>query len=204
VFLNVTSIRRHTRVNGPGTRNALWVQGCTLRCPGCFNPNTHEHQARELWEPSVLARRLVEPAIEGITILGGEPFEQAAACAVLARTAKELGASVVTYSGYTWRYLKKSRLTAIRDLLDATDLLIAGPFIESRATNGEGWHGSSNQELVLLTKRYVRADLRNVSNLPRVEVRIDGEYIDITGIPACSDRLLDVPSTEGVEFQYFR
>ena len=195
LYLNVSAIRRRTRVNGPGWRAAVWVQGCSIRCPGCFNPHTHPHQARTLLDPEILADQLVvEPGIEGISILGGEPFEQAAACARLAERARSRGASVVTYSGYTSAYLRSCALDAVQALLAATDLLVAGPFQRGRANDGQGWHGSTNQELVFLTDRYDDAIRDQFSTVPVVEIRTDGTHGDITGIPTVEDIAL-VPRT---------
>ena len=182
-LLNVASVRPRTRTNGPGWRAAVWVQGCTLRCPGCFNPETHEHAARSFWNPEALAERLMDGPVEGVSILGGEPFEQAAACARLARRARELGGSVVTYSGYTHRFLARSRLPAVQRLLAATDLLIAGPYVAAQATDGTGWHGSSNQELLFLTDRYDARVLAEARSEPIVEVWADGRTASWSGIP---------------------
>lgn len=188
IFLNVAAIRRRTRVNGPGLRNAVWVQGCTLRCPGCFNPQTHPHEARTLVDPALLADQLVpEDGVEGVTLLGGEPFEQAAAAAVLARRARERGASVVTYSGYTWARLRASPLPEVAALLAATDLLIAGPYLSARAGDGRGWHGSTNQELVFLSDRYDERVRGSFDALPVVEARADGQVLDWSGIPEPTD-----------------
>ncbi len=186
-LLNVAAIRVGTRVNGPGLRAAIWVQGCTLRCPGCFNPVTHPHEPKDFWVPERLAERLAQPGIEGISVLGGEPFQQAAACARLAMRARELGASVVTYSGYTWKYLRECGLMEGRRLLDATDLLIAGPYVAAQATDGNGWRGSANQEFVYLTGRYGPVDIDATANLPVMEMKSDGRLLDWTGIPAATD-----------------
>ncbi|HEY0133166.1 MAG TPA: 4Fe-4S single cluster domain-containing protein [Nannocystis sp.] len=186
-LLNVAAVRPRTRVNGPGWRAAVWVQGCTIRCPGCFNPDTHPHVARQLWEPERLADALIRDDIEGISILGGEPFEQAAACAVLAHRVQQAGKSVVTYSGYTADNLRAAALPAVHHLLAATDLLIAGPYIAASRNDGRGWHGSTNQEFVFLTDRYNLDVLRAADHLPVVEIRIDGTHIDWTGIPGPAD-----------------
>ncbi len=183
-YLNVSAIRRHSRVTGPGLRNAIWVQGCSIGCPGCFNPQTHPHDERTLFDPEALADQLAGDAeTEGVTILGGEPLEQAAACASFARRAQTLGGSVVTYSGYTWSYLQSARLPAVRELLDATDLLIAGPFVQRGANDGRGWHGSTNQEFVYLTSRYDDRVRAQFDEVPVVEARVDGGALDWTGIP---------------------
>ena len=185
-LLNVSAVRVRTRTNGPGWRAAVWVQGCSIRCTGCFNPETHLHERRKLWEPEALARRMMsaDTEVEGISILGGEPFEQAAASARLATEARRLGGSVVTYSGYTWAYLDRCRLRAVQRLLEATDLLIAGPYISSLATDGEGWRGSRNQQFVFLSDRYDESVSAGVSQLPTVEVWTDGAVAGWTGIPA--------------------
>jgi anaerobic ribonucleoside-triphosphate reductase activating protein len=182
-LLNVATVRPRTRTNGPGWRAAVWVQGCTVGCPGCFNPQTHPHEARKLWRPEDLAGQLVTPDVEGITILGGEPFEQAAACARLAAHARGLGASVVTYSGYTWSLLRRSTLPEVQALLAASDLLIAGPYVEARRNNGVGWHGSTNQQVVFMTNRYDPSIFDDISAVPVVEVWADGTTMAWSGIP---------------------
>jgi anaerobic ribonucleoside-triphosphate reductase activating protein len=182
-LLNVATVRPRTRTNGPGWRAAVWVQGCTIRCAGCFNGHTHTHEARRLWDPDDLAERLVQPTIEGITLLGGEPFEQAAACARLARRARVLGATVVTYSGYTWPYLRGSTLPEVQALLAASDILIAGPYVESRRNDGAGWYGSTNQEVVFLTDRYDHGIFAQAAEVPVVEGWCDGHVLAWSGIP---------------------
>ncbi len=186
LLLNVSAVRLRTLTNGPGLRSAVWVQGCSIQCPGCFNPGTHPHEANRLWDPDALAEQMMVVQVEGVSILGGEPFEQAAACARLARRARALGGSVVSYSGYTWPYLRDCRIPAVHELLEATDLLVAGPFVQSQANDGRGWHGSTNQEFVFLTKRYDESIREQFDRVPVVEVRTDGHTADWTGIPGVS------------------
>lgn len=189
-LLNVAAIRLRTRSNGPGWRSAVWVQGCSIRCPGCFNAETHPHEARRFWDPEELAGRLLVDGVEGITILGGEPFEQADTCARLARAARERGVSVVTYSGYRAKVLQGSPLPEVRALLEATDLLIAGPFVAGLANDGRGWHGSDNQEFVFLTDRYDERVREQFHAVPVVEAWSDGATLDWTGIPSRGDQAL--------------
>lgn len=197
-LLNVAAIRPRTLTNGPGWRAAVWVQGCTIRCAECFNPQTHAHEARQLWHPERLAERLVDASVEGISILGGEPFEQAAACARLATRARALGASVVTYSGYTWSHLRRSPLAEIQALVAASDMLIAGPYVAARQSDGIGWHGSTNQEVVFLTDRYDREVLDRARELPLVEGWAAGDEVRWSGIPSADDVAALVMITEAV------
>jgi anaerobic ribonucleoside-triphosphate reductase activating protein len=184
LLLNVAAVRAQTRTNGPGLRAAVWVQGCTIRCPGCFNPGTHAHVARRMWDPEALADSLMQVDVEGITILGGEPFEQAAACARLALRTRDLGGSVVTYSGYTAAYLQRSRVPGVEALLAATDLLIAGPYVAAKRNDGRGWHGSFNQEFVFVTGRYDERVYDQFDGVPVVEAWVDGRVAGWSGIPA--------------------
>ena len=187
--LNVARVRRRTCTNGPGWRSAVWVQGCKIRCSGCFNPDTHAHEARRFWEPEQLSRWMMDADVEGVTILGGEPFEQADACARLAEVARALGGSVVTYSGYTWAFLRNSRLPEVQRLLAATDLLIAGPFVQARPTDGRAWHGSTNQDFVFLSDRYDQRVLEAAQDLPVIEVWADSRTASWSGIPGGGDVL---------------
>jgi anaerobic ribonucleoside-triphosphate reductase activating protein len=194
-LLNVATVRPRTRTNGPGWRAAVWVQGCTIRCLGCFNPHTHAHEAKRLWCPEDLAERLVTPDVEGITILGGEPFEQAAAGGRLATRARELGASVVTYSGYTWSYLRRSTCPEVQALIAASDVLIAGPYVAAKRNDGVGWHGSTNQEVVFLTERYDQTIFDDLTAVPVVEAWSDGAQLVWSGIPGVPDE----PAVETVD-----
>src|SRR5438045_2768327 len=66
-----------SRANGPGRRAVLWFQGCSLNCPGCFNPQTHAFSGGEGVTVEEMVARLVGlgDSIEGVTLSGGEPFQ---------------------------------------------------------------------------------------------------------------------------------
>jgi len=91
--------------NGPGCRAVLWVQGCPLHCPGCFNPNTHAFGQGQWVRVDELAARIsaLGPGLEGISISGGEPLMQAPALVELLRHIKRHTLlSVILFTGYTW------------------------------------------------------------------------------------------------------
>ncbi|MEU6073351.1 4Fe-4S single cluster domain-containing protein [Micromonospora sp. NPDC047074] len=165
-----------TRAEGPGERTAVWVQGCAIRCPGCFNPHLWSFRGGELVAPADLARRVLDAGTEGLTLLGGEPFDQAAPLAAVAAGVAAAGRSVMTFTGYTRAQLDRA-VDAGRDdvaaLLAATDLLVAGPFLADRVDNRRPWVGSTNQEFVLLGDRFPGL-LDELSQSPdRVEVTVD-------------------------------
>ena len=93
-----------SRANGPGVRAVLWTQGCSLACPGCFNPETHTRQGgSDVPVADLLAALRALPAeVEGITISGGEPLQQAPALTNLLREVRaQTPLSVILFTGYT-------------------------------------------------------------------------------------------------------
>lgn len=184
VLLNVADIRRRSCANGPGWRSVVWVQGCTLPCPDCFNPHTHAHAPVRLLDPAELGHHLLKvPGVQGLTISGGEPFEQAKACAILAETYRATGRSVMVYSGYRWEHLQRWTLPAVKRFLRSIDLLVAGPFIKSLHGDGTLWRGSSNQTLHFFTDRMKDAPIRASPAEPAVEITLDGRLVSSTGFP---------------------
>jgi anaerobic ribonucleoside-triphosphate reductase activating protein len=159
----------------------VWVQGCTLRCFGCFNPHLWSDRRGQPWPSATLAAHLIEQATEndaeGITLLGGEPFEQAAPLASVAETARSAGLSVMTFTGYLFDDLQtwSDEREDIGALLAATDLLVDGPFQSSLIDRDRPWVGSTNQAFHALTDRYRVLVNELDSNPDRLEIRVDSD-----------------------------
>jgi anaerobic ribonucleoside-triphosphate reductase activating protein len=186
--LRVATIVDETEAEGPGRRLALWVQGCTLRCPGCCNPEMFaSDRGTAMTVDAILAR--LAPGCEGVSILGGEPFEQAAGVAAFAREVKRRGLTVMVYSGYTLAELHERARTdpAVTELLAEIDLLVDGRYDRTRAEPppplGRRWLGSTNQVMHFLTSAYSAADPQlRTANTVEVHWR-DGRLL-INGWPA--------------------
>ena len=149
--LNLSGILPRSTVNGPGIRTVVWVQGCPIRCSGCFNKTSWSFSPVNTVSVKELAARiLATDGIDGVTFSGGEPFAQAGALASLGDRIKEAGLSLVTYTGYTPEQLMKRRRPAWDHLLRITDLLIAGPYIAHLACT-DTCRGSSNQQVIPLS-----------------------------------------------------
>ena len=165
-----------TDAEGPGRRAALWVQGCSIRCPGCFNPHSWNFGGGEpLGWPELADAVRVSAAdhdIEGLTLLGGEPFDQAAPLAALAEAVRADGLSVMTFTGYVLEDLRAAGREDWDRLLAATDLLVDGPYLAQRPERRRPWVGSDNQRFRFLTDRYAHlaGDLDAIPN--RLEIRI--------------------------------
>ncbi|MGD6978846.1 4Fe-4S single cluster domain-containing protein [Citricoccus sp. CH26A] len=172
--IRVGRVVPHTSAEGPGVRFAIWVQGCSIRCHGCFNPHLWSTSGGVTMSVDQLTDAAIASGDEGITLLGGEPFEQAGPLGIIAQQVREAGLSVMTFTGYTLPRLR-SRATSNQEigrLLNATDLLVDGPYIASKPDHERPWVGSTNQQFHLLTDRY-RALAENLpSETDRLEIRI--------------------------------
>jgi anaerobic ribonucleoside-triphosphate reductase activating protein len=133
----------------------------------------------------LVSRVLATAGIEGLTIVGGEPFAQARALATLAAQVRRGGLSVMVYSGYTFEELASGKVPDARPLLGATDLLMDGPYLRDLPTQ-KPWRGSDNQQLIALSDRYSTEEVA-VWNQPvgqSFEMRVapDGT-LEVLGIP---------------------
>ena len=160
-----------TEAEGPGTRSALWVQGCTIRCPGCFNPHLWGARGGRTTTPErVLASIPLD--VEGLTLLGGEPFEQPEPLAELARLVQARGQTVMTFTGYELDDLRSAGDSAVAALLEHTDLLVDGRFEVDRLDTARPWVGSTNQRFHALTARYAGL-VDSLTALPdRLEIHV--------------------------------
>jgi anaerobic ribonucleoside-triphosphate reductase activating protein len=154
--IRVAAVVDVTEAEGPGVRFAVWVQGCAIRCSGCCNPRMFDPEAGTPVHAGDLLARLdrVRDRVEGITLLGGEPFEQAGALAPFARGARERGLSVVAFTGHLLEELRADRPAGAGELLARVDLLVDGPYVAALPETDRRWAGSSNQRFHFLTARY--------------------------------------------------
>lgn len=166
-----------TDAEGPGRRAALWVQGCSIRCPGCFNPHSWAFDGGEpvAWPElaeAVRAAAAADHAVEGLTLLGGEPFDQAAPLARLAEAVRADGLSVMTFTGHVLEDLRSAGREDWDRLLAATDLLVDGPYLAQRPERHRPWIGSENQRFWFLTERYAHLADQLAAIPNRLEIRI--------------------------------
>ncbi|MBV1809841.1 4Fe-4S single cluster domain-containing protein [Pseudomonas viridiflava] len=133
---------------GPGRRIGIWFQGCSIRCPGCISADTWGPGHRRLSLEQLLEQ--ITPWLqeaEGITISGGEPFDQFDALRSLLEGLRRLSKlDILVYSGYPLEQLDEP-LFQTKGLIDA---LISDPYIEALSQT-MALRGSDNQRLSLLT-----------------------------------------------------
>jgi len=179
MLINLHSTIKSSRVNGPGDRFVIWTQGCRKMCKNCYNPETWSHYRNNLIDIDLLVEEIKNSSTTGVTISGGDPFEQPEELFYLLGKIKQLDLSdgVIVFSGYTIDEIRVRE--ELRKSLDYIDVLIDGLYIdEKRITNGLA--GSSNQEFHFLTDKISR-DSINIDQ--EVEIHSLGELIQITGFP---------------------
>ncbi|MEZ4438758.1 MAG: 4Fe-4S single cluster domain-containing protein [Polyangiaceae bacterium] len=185
--LQVAQVVADTDAEGPGRRFAIWLQGCPLRCPGCCNPDMLPFEGGEPMEVvELLAAIEATSDIDGITLLGGEPFAQARPAAVLCEAVQARGLGVMIFSGFTREELER-RGDDDRRLLAACDLLVDGRYDRRLPDRERRFVGSTNQRLHFLTPRY-RSDAR-LGGRNSVELRLTREGLTINGWPDAASRI---------------
>ena len=151
-----------SELHGPYKRLVLWVQGCSVNCTeNCINPAALTDVIRYPIKVSEAVKQIKQRIagrddVEGLTILGGEPSDQAGPLSALLKEIKQENLGVMLYSGHTLTKLKRLAQDhpEIDHLLAQVDLLIDGPFIDKLYDISLLWRGSSNQGIHGLSSRY--------------------------------------------------
>jgi len=162
---------KHSAVDGPGVRYAVFLQGCPHNCKACQNPETHDPNAGEERKLSeVIDEILSTRFLDGITLSGGDPFLQPEASRAIAKAAKEAGLNVWAYTGWTFEQLTGKDESGIRppeqakEVLEYVDVLVDGRYDDSLHVNDEDrhecmWRGSFNQRLIDVQKSLAEGNI---------------------------------------------
>lgn len=160
--IKVAGLIEESIVDGPGIRFVIFVQGCKHRCNGCHNLKTQDFNGGEYLSIDYLIERIKEnPLIDGVTISGGEPFEQAKTVSKLAKRLKQLSYHIITYSGYTYEEIKDLTIddSGFLELLESTDILIDGKFEIDKRDLTLNFRGSKNQRIIDVNKSKENKDI---------------------------------------------
>ena len=158
--MNYANIKYCDIANGPGVRTTLFVSGCRVHCPGCFNEVAWDFCSGEVFDDAVAQRiwdSLEAPWVEGLTVLGGEPFEpenQAALRPFLEETRRRFPAkSIWCFTGYLLdRDILpvggRKRTPDTDGMLACLDVLVDGPFLQAEYDISLRFRGSANQRII--------------------------------------------------------
>lgn len=134
--INIWKMQHRNYVSGPGCRFVIWVQGCLLACPGCWNKHTWDFSKRNEVTVDVLFSKIAaEKKLDGLTLTGGEPFLQAKNLIPLVeRVKKDLSLNIQIFTGYELAELSKRYP---KRLLSLADIVVAGRFDASMPNNNQ-------------------------------------------------------------------
>lgn len=186
--MKIHSIVPVSKVDGPATRTVVFMQGCTLACPGCQNQHLWE-DVGENHGPLTLARNVAVVARKNngrLTVSGGEPFQQAEALADFLAEYHDCcpHGHVVVYTGYTWEELwdcTPSDLLAA--ILDRIDVLVDGRFERQQDSPLMQWRGSANQRPIDVQRTLLTGSVQVLDwDTPRIIIGQDGDLTAPVGL----------------------
>lgn len=195
-MLQVNKAHYPVTVLGPGRRIGIWLQGCRIRCKACVSMDTWEQDPRRAMPVKALlewCRDTSKGDLDGITISGGEPFDQAGPLRALLqafhawRRQSGIDFDLLCYSGYPLKALEQKH----KPLLALLDAVIPEPYAEGLAL-GKRWCGSANQTLVPLSARGLARyapflDETTESQGKHMQVTVENGRIWMIGIPDRGD-----------------
>lgn len=152
--MNFAQIRKYDVANGPGIRTTIFVTGCTHKCPNCFNEEYQDFNFGDPWtrkETDEVIEDLKLDEVKGLTVLGGEPFQnEVDLLQVLRDIKKEVQKEIWIFSGYTYEEILKDQDK--KKLLEECDVLVDGRFVEALKDLSLRFRGSSNQRIIDIKK----------------------------------------------------
>lgn len=152
--MNFAQIRKYDVANGPGIRTTIFVTGCTHKCHNCFNEEYQDFDFGDPWTPKEtdeVIEDLKLDEVKGLTILGGEPFQnEVDLLQVLRDIKKEVQKDIWIFSGYTYEEILKDENK--KKLLEECDILVDGRFVEALKDLSLRFRGSSNQRIIDVQK----------------------------------------------------
>lgn len=188
----------NSEVNGPGVRAVIWFQGCSLNCPGCWNPDTHKFDGSKYVNNQEIRNWLLSlEGIEGVTFSGGEPMQHVADVLDIATFIRDVrpDLSIGMFTGYTQRELETGHWHAMHPaagvlipgdaevwgkVAEKLDFAVMGRFNASKMTTTKPLCGSTNQDIVMFSERYGAKDFKPQAT--QVTISEDG-LVKITGYP---------------------
>lgn len=149
--IRLAGIIKESVVDGKGIRYVLFSQGCTHNCKNCFNPETHSFTGGKLYDMDEIIEDIKKhPLHRGVTFSGGDPFEQADKFSYIAKSVKELGLNIWSYTGYTFEYILAhiEERESWKDYLKYIDVLVDGPYEDDKRDLSLAFRGSRNQRII--------------------------------------------------------
>lgn len=160
--MNYGQIRKLDIANGNGIRTSIFVTGCTHKCFNCFNEEYQDPKAGKPWtdkETEEVLNYVSDPNVAGLTLLGGEPFQNVDGLLPVVTKVREKvpNKDIWAYSGYTWDQLVDCPTK--RQLLEQCDILVDGKFVDALKDPSLRFRGSKNQRIIDVKKSLAQGEV---------------------------------------------
>lgn len=166
--MKIAHIEKSSYIYGPGKRVVVWTQGCSIRCKGCRNKDMWDFEGgKNIGITEIIELIKSDPELEGITILGGEPFDQFEELKKLVNEISKNRITLIIYTGYELEEIYEKLFS---EVLENIDILISGRYIERLRCSEKQWIGSTNQKILFLSDRYNSAVMDDAQY---AEIKID-------------------------------
>ena len=173
-------------VNGPGKRFTLWTQGCSKGCVNCFNPETWNNKTNIALSAIEIFELIKDFELEGVTITGGDPFEQEEELLdlLILINGLDLPKGVIVFSGFTYDEIRENKIR--EKCCSYIDVLIDGRY-EDKNRVVDSFKGSSNQNIIYFSSKIKEEELIMDQE---VEVSLVDNVISVTGFPSIDKKFL--------------
>lgn len=155
--MNLARILYQVNVLGPGRRIGLWLCGCSRGCKGCSNPELWEQRPEyeiEIDKVLYLIKKISDTnKVDGFTITGGEPMDQAEDVAALLKQVRIISEDILIYTGYQLSELKTRNDIWTNSIIYDAAVLVDGAYVEDQ-NDGSVLRGSSNQRIHILNDKF--------------------------------------------------
>lgn len=160
--MNYGQIRKLDIANGSGIRTSIFVTGCTHKCFNCFNEEYQNPKAGKPWtdkETEEVLTYVSDPNVSGLTLLGGEPFQNVDGLLPVVKKVRETvpEKDIWAYSGYTWDEILAC--PSKRQLLEQCDILVDGKFVDALRDPSLRFRGSKNQRIIDVKKSLAQGEV---------------------------------------------
>lgn len=166
---------------GYGQRLGVWVMGCSRNCAGCISPEMQPWDGPLIPVEQITRRLPPDLPCDGLTVSGGEPFDQPEAVAELAEWfCRHYNDDILIYTGYTLAQLREKHDPAVDRLLELAGAIVDGPYVESE-NRGRGLYGSENQTVHVFRHEQRYRDFANAER--KVQCITEHHRLVLIGVP---------------------
>ncbi len=176
-YLWVGDTVSQNQIYGPGSFYVIWVQGCSIRCKGCWNTQFWSKEGGRAIPVTELVQKALNDRNNGISIVGGEPLDQVEGTLALVKLAKQSGLLTMVYTGYEEDEILKDEMKKL--VIETSDIAVIGRYVENLRSTFLKWRGSSNQKVIINNPQIeMEEDIQEVE----VEIAENGRMV-VTGYP---------------------